>query len=91
MGKALCALAILASLSASSCVGPNNAYNGIAAWNSRVTDSKWGNELIYIGLWVIPVYEVTFALDQLLFNSLEFWGGDNMIGPPAKFDSQKKK
>lgn len=84
-------LALLACLTATSCVGPNNAFNGVASWNSRATNSKWWNELIYVGLWVVPVYEITLGLDAVVFNTFEFWGGTNPISPPAKFESQDKK
>src|SRR5262245_21681039 len=82
MKNTLRASALLCALTATSCVGPNNDYNGISAWNSRLASSKWVNELVFVGLWVIPVYEVTLALDLLVFNSLEFWGAENPIGTP---------
>ena len=91
MARTLSSVLLLAALAASSCVGPNNAFNGIASWNTRVTDSKWGNELIYVGLWVIPVYEITFTLDALVFNAFDFWGGENPIGPPGEFAKQGDK
>ena len=47
---------------ATSCIGPNNAYNSLAAWNSKLSDSKFVNELAFLGLTIVPVY--------LLFKSL---------------------
>jgi hypothetical protein len=91
MRSSLLPLALFASLVAASCVGPNNAFNGVAAWNTRVTNSKWGNELIYIGLWIVPVYEIAYAADGLIFNSFEFWGGTNPIGTPGEFENQGKQ
>jgi hypothetical protein len=91
MRKLLIGIALLTGLTATSCIGPNNAFNGVTAWNTRVTDSKWWNELIYVGMWVVPVYEVVFTLDVLVFNSFEFWGGENPIDAPGKYENQGKK
>jgi len=74
-----------------SCVGPYNAFNGVSSWNSRATESKWLNELIHIGLWIIPVYPLAVVGDYLIFNSIEFWGGENPIGAPEPFQPQAEK
>ncbi|HEX5051184.1 MAG TPA: DUF3332 family protein [Planctomycetota bacterium] len=89
--NALVALALACCLSSTSCVGPNHMYNGLASWNTRVSDSKWINEVLYVCLWAIPVYPITFTLDALIFNAFEFWGGENPIGEPADFETQAKK
>ena len=34
---------------------------------------------MFFAFWVIPVYEVTVLLDAVLFNAIEFWGGNNPI------------
>ena len=91
MKKTFCATTLVSCLTATSCVGPNNAFNGLSSWNSRVTESKWGNELIYLGMWIIPVYEIALLCDGLVFNSIEFWGGKNPIDAPAAFSPQNKK
>ena len=90
MKKPLFAFALFSVLASTSCIGPNNACNGIGAWNTHVTGSKWGNELVYVGLWVIPVYEIAFTLDSLVFNAFEFWGGNNPIGTPGEYEHQGK-
>ncbi len=69
-----------------SCVGPNNAFNTINTWNGRVTESKWLNELIYVGMWIVPVYEIALAADSLIFNSIEFWGAENPIKEADDFE-----
>jgi hypothetical protein len=91
MKKTLSCVLLFACLATPSCVGPNNAFNGLVSWNARAADSRWVNELIYLGLWIVPVYEVSLALDGLVFNSLEFWGMENPIGKPAEIESQAKR
>jgi hypothetical protein len=69
------------TLLGSSCLGPNNAFNGLHHWNRNLDESKWINELVFVGLTVIPVYSLCYLGDILIFNSIEFWGGENPIEP----------
>lgn len=91
MKKTITALAMAAALGTTSCVGPYNAFNSVASWNSRVSDSKFLNELVYIGMYIIPVYGIASLGDALIFNSIEFWGGENPISKPEEFTSQGTK
>ena len=79
MKKLLTATVLATGLFASSCIGPNKAFNGIADWNAEVTDNKWTNELIHLACWIVPVYPIALWGDIVIFNSIEFWGGDNPI------------
>ncbi len=88
MKKTLTALALVATLGGTSCVGPYNAFNSVASWNSRVSDSKFLNELVYLGLMIVPVYPLASLGDALIFNSIEFWGGENPISKPQEFTNQ---
>jgi len=84
MKKSLLAAALTLSLLGSSCLGPDNLFNGLHNWNSRATDSKWGNELIFVGFSIIPVYGFAWLGDVIIFNSIEFWGGRNPIDAPTQ-------
>jgi hypothetical protein len=75
-------LAALATALLGSCIGPNRAFRSLNSWNTRATDSKWWNEAIHVALWVVPVYELALAGDIVIFNSVEFWGGNNPIKEP---------
>jgi hypothetical protein len=75
----------------SGCIGPNNAYNSILSWNSKASDSKFVNELAYLGLHIIPVYPLALFGDMIVFNSVEFWTGGNWIGKPEEFRPQETK
>ena len=63
--------------------GPNNALNRLNNWNSELSDSKFLNELAFLGLNIIPVYSLWYAGDLLIFNSWEFWTGKNLIDAPS--------
>ena len=62
-----------------SCIGSFSAFNGLREWNESVTDSKFGNELIFLALWIVPVYGVATLADLIVFNAIEFWDGTNPI------------
>jgi hypothetical protein len=83
------AFALVTCLFATSCIGPNNAYNSVAAWNSKLADSKFVNELVFFGLNLIPVYPIILTGDYLIFNSVEFWTGKNWISKPEAFKPQE--
>ena len=84
------ALALGGCLLATSCIGPNNAFNGLSSWNSKLSDSKFVNELAFLGLNIIPVYPIFLFGDYLVFNSVEFWTGSNWISKPEAFKPQEE-
>ena len=75
----IAALAVAASLFAGSCIGSNAAFNSIHDWNEGVTESKWGQEAVHLAFWILPVYSICLLGDIVIFNSIEFWGGDNPV------------
>ena len=72
-------LCAILSLLSSSCVGNFRLFNKLAKWNSETISNKWAAEAIYIGLNVIPVYGFCYIVDAILLNSIEFWGGENVL------------
>lgn len=66
------------SMSQMSCIGSFGLFNNLKDWNEGI-GGKFVNELIFLGLWIIPVYEIAMAADLLIFNSIEFWTGSNPI------------
>ncbi len=79
MKKICISVALASTVLFSSCIGSFSAFNKLKDWNLGVTSSKFGNELIFIALWVVPVYQIASLGDLLIFNSIEFWGGTNPI------------
>ncbi len=89
MKKVVIATTLAASILCSSCIGSFSAFNSLRDWNEDITANKFGNELIFIALWVIPVYQLASLGDLLIFNSIEFWGGDNPIAmKPSEEETQ---
>lgn len=60
----------------SSCIGSFGLWNGLKNWNEGV-GNKFVNELIFLAFHIVPVYEITYLVDVLVLNSIEFWSGSN--------------
>lgn len=60
----------------SSCIGSFGLHGKLTSWNEGV-GSKFVNELVFIALHIVPVYEVCYLADILVINSIEFWSGTN--------------
>ncbi|MDE5728051.1 MAG: DUF3332 domain-containing protein [Duncaniella sp.] len=73
------ALAVaIASTPLCSCIGSFSLSNKLLGWNKQV-GGKVVNELVFIAFCIIPVYEVSLIADAIVFNSIEFWSGDNPV------------
>lgn len=63
----------------SGCYGSFSLVTKLHNWNGQVSNKKFVNELVFFGLCIIPAYEIACLGDALIFNSIEFWGGNNPI------------
>ena len=84
MKKAIAA-AILASTLSAGCLGPNHLHDNLRNWNATATDMNWLNEIIFLVLTIIPVYGICMFADVLIFNTVDYWGGENPIDAPGPF------
>lgn len=69
-------VALSASMMMQSCIGSFALFNKVKSWNDHVGD-KFVNELVFVAMWILPVYELSFAADLFILNSIEFWSGTN--------------
>ena len=81
----LLAAAALAMPLATSCLGPNHAHDGLRNWNATVTETEWVNEVIFLGLNIVPVYGLAYFGDTLIFNTVDYWSGSNPFEDPGPF------
>jgi uncharacterized protein DUF3332 len=68
----------------SACYGPFNMTRNVYHWNSSIKGSgevneKWMKEIVFFGMIIIPVYMFSALLDAFIFNSIQFWTGDNPV------------
>lgn len=71
--------ALGALLLCSACLGPNHATANLAKWNADF-ENKWAREGVF--LLTLPAYVIFSLGDNLIFNSIYWWTGDNPIGAP---------
>ena len=86
MKKRLIPVALIAAISIpvfTSCIGSFALTNKLLSWNQSL-GSKIVNELVFIGFWILPVYEVSALADVLVLNSIEFWSGSNPMASGKK-------
>ena len=66
------------TLMLSSCIGSFNLTNKVKDWNESL-GNKFVNELVFVGLHIIPVYPLTLLADGVVLNTIEFWTGSSAI------------
>ncbi len=71
-------LTLASSLFLSSCIGSFGLTGKVYEFNKGV-GNKFVNELVFLAMCIIPVYEVTLFIDAIVLNSIEFWTGNNPI------------
>lgn len=70
----------------SSCIGSFGLHGKLTTWNQGI-GNKFVNEIVFVALHIVPVYEVCYLADILVVNSIEFWSGSN---PMASIGDIKK-
>ncbi|KAA6344911.1 hypothetical protein EZS27_007507 [termite gut metagenome] len=79
----LCAIILSSSMLFSSCIGSFALTGKVFDWNKDVGDNKFVNELVFLVLCIVPVYELSICIDSVVLNSIEFWTGDNPAAAKA--------
>ena len=64
------------SISQTGCYGSFKLTNKVYDFNTSVGD-KFVNELVFLAFLIVPVYEISFLIDGVVLNSIEFWTGSN--------------
>ena len=71
--------ALLACTVLTGCLGTNALGGKVRKWNLKVVEHRWAREGVFLGLTIFWVYRICMVLDLLIFNSIEFWTGENNI------------
>jgi hypothetical protein len=78
------ALAMSLALISTGCIGQFGLTAEVRKFNLEQTPERWGREILFVILYVVPVYPFAGAADLIIFNSIEFWEGKNPInGKPS--------
>jgi hypothetical protein len=70
-------LVLLVSLSG--CMGHNALMDKAIRFNLTAAEGRWTREALFLGMWIVPVYEICAIADLLVLNTIEFWAGDNPV------------
>ena len=73
---------LAAGLLVSGCYGPFNLTRRLYHWNGQAGSTKWEKEFVFLLLVVLPVYQLSTFGDAVIFNSMQFWTGNNPVDPP---------
>jgi hypothetical protein len=71
--------ALLLASSLTGCMGHNALTAKALKFNLSATEARWGREGLFVGMFIIPIYPIFKLLDLLIFNSIEFWAGENPL------------
>jgi hypothetical protein len=63
----------------SGCFGTFKLSQSLWHFNDGVSQSKFVKWLVFLGLAIVPVYEIALLADALVLNSIEFWSGKNPV------------
>lgn len=92
MKKFVSMLVILGIIGVMGCVGKfrltSKLNNGIVDIGKGQTGGKgpqWAAEGVFLICAILPVYAIAILGDALIFNTIEFWSGDNPIAKNHKF------
>lgn len=66
-------------LTTTACFGTFQLTRKVYQFNREVSPDKWIRELAFLVMVVLPVYGFASFLDAVLFNSVEFWTGNNPV------------
>jgi hypothetical protein len=61
------------------CLGTSGLGAKVKKFNLEVVEHRWAREGVFLGLQILWVYRISAVLDLLVFNSIEFWSGENPI------------
>ncbi len=80
-------IAATAVTALSGCVGSNAVTEYVMGWNLKAVDNRYARG--GLNILMSPIYGIAIAADYIVFNSLEFWTGKNVLnGKPHIFDSK---
>ncbi len=85
MKKLLLAAVLALGVSSTSCLGPDHMYNKVKNWNAELSDVDAVNEIVFLGLHIIPVYGISLWIDILILNTINYWSGENPVSAPGPF------
>ncbi|MFH2137464.1 MAG: DUF3332 family protein [Candidatus Omnitrophota bacterium] len=87
--KKLTTLLLVVSILAAGCTGSFILTKKVYNFH-RGQDGKWMDEVMFLGVVILPVYGLAQLGDVIIFNTIEFWTDENpleakIVGEPDEF------
>lgn len=76
--SAVAILMIAAVIPSGGCYGSFPLTNLLYGANGKITNSRIIHSIVMIVLVIIPAYQICMIVDGIIFNSVEFWTGDDL-------------
>lgn len=76
--KKLAVFLVLVSMVAVSCTGTFRLTRTVYDFQTKPAD-KWVDEVLFLAFVIVPVYGLSTLADAIIFNSIEFWTGQNPL------------
>ena len=72
-------ICVLTPTFATGCFGGFRLTKKVHRFNRTISYDKWIQWFTFLVFWLIPIYGISFAVDALFANTIEFWSGTNPI------------
>lgn len=83
------ALGLALAFGIQGCYGRFQLVRNLYSWNGKV-GNKWVNELVFLAMYIIPVYGIAGFVDVVILNTVEFWTGKNPMMSKVITEGDKK-
>ncbi len=77
--KKTIAVLILAAFVTTGCTGSFNLTKKVYNFHRSQQPDKWKDELCFLVVALLPIYGFATFADAIVFNSIEFWTGENPV------------
>ncbi len=88
MKKFMIAIMLL-SFAGVGCTGSFMLTKKVYNWHRSASD-KWYDEFGFLVCTILPIYGISTFADAIIFNSIEFWTGNNPVDDVAKAQTSTK-
>lgn len=76
--KRVLAMVVVTAFFTTACTGSFNMTRKVYDFH-RSQDNKWADEIVFLIVAILPVYGLATLGDAVIFNTIEFWTGDNPV------------
>ena len=81
---------LAASLLVSGCTGTFQLTRKVYQFHRSQSD-KWMDEILFLVVAILPVYSLATLADAVVFNSIEFWTGNNPIQSASEGRQEQRR